>query len=59
MLAVNLRIIVLCTSILIDHPTLYFWFEAIVLNAVAFALIRAQGKRSLQLIRWIETHKEP
>jgi phosphatidylglycerophosphate synthase len=59
MLAVNLRIIVLCTSILIDHPTLYFWFEAIVLNAVAFALIRNQGKRSLQLVRWIETHKEP
>jgi phosphatidylglycerophosphate synthase len=59
MLAVNLRIIVLCISILIDHPTLYFWFEAIVLNAVAIALIRAQGYRSLQLVRWIETYKEP
>jgi phosphatidylglycerophosphate synthase len=59
MLAVNLRIIVLSISILIDHPTLYFWFEVIVLNAVAFALIRTQGKRSLQLVRWMETHKEP
>jgi phosphatidylglycerophosphate synthase len=59
MLAVNLRIIVFCISILIDHPTLYFWFEVIVLNTVAFALIRTQGKRSLQLVRWMETHKEP
>lgn len=59
MLAVNLRIIVLCISILIDHPTLYFWFEVLILNAVAIALIRTQEKRSLQMVRWIETHKQP
>jgi len=58
MLAVNLRVIVLCISILIDHPILYFWFEVLILNAVAFALIRTQGKRSLQLVRWMETNKE-
>jgi len=58
MLAVNIRIIVMCISILIDHPALYFWFEVIVLNAVAIALIRTQEKRSLQMVRWIETHKQ-
>jgi phosphatidylglycerophosphate synthase len=58
MLAVNFRVIVLCISILIDHPTLYFWFEILILNAVALALIRTQEKRNLQLVRWIDTHKE-
>jgi hypothetical protein len=57
MLAVNLRVIVLCVTILIDHPILYFWFELIILNGVAITLITAQEKRSLQLARWIETHE--
>jgi hypothetical protein len=57
MLAVNLRVIVLCVTILIGHPVLYFWFELIILNGVAIGLIRVQEKRSLQLIHWIETHK--
>jgi phosphatidylglycerophosphate synthase len=57
MLAVNLRVIVLCVTILIDHAALYFWFELIILNGVAIGLIRVQEKRSLQLIRWIETHE--
>jgi phosphatidylglycerophosphate synthase len=59
MLAVNLRIIVLCISILIDHPTLYFWFELLILNGVAIALIRTQSKRNFQLVRWMDAHKEP
>jgi hypothetical protein len=57
MLAVNLRVIVLCVTILIDRPVFYFWFELIILNVVAIGLIRVQEKRSLQLIRWIETHE--
>lgn len=57
MLAVNLRVIVMCTAILIDQVTLFFWFELLILNAVAFALFRAQEGRNAQLIRWLESHK--
>ena len=56
-LAVNLRVIVMCVTILIGQPTWYFWFELTVLNVVAFALIRTQESRNYQLVRWTETHK--
>ena len=58
MLAVNLRVIVMCVAILIDHPAFYFWFELTILNLIAFGLIRVQEKRNSQLVRWMEEHKE-
>ncbi len=58
MLAVNLRVIVMCTAILINQITLFFWFELIVLNAVAFMLIRAQEARNSNLIRWVQSPRE-
>lgn len=58
MLAVNLRVIVMCTAILINQITLFFWFELIVLNAVAFMLIRAQEARNSNLIGWVQSPRE-
>jgi hypothetical protein len=56
MLAVNLRVIVLCISVLVDFPTLYLWFELTYLNIVAFLLIRTQEKRNQEMVRWIDRH---
>ncbi len=58
MLAVNLRVIVMCLTLLVNRPVYYFWFELIFLNAVMFALIRAQEDRNKKLIRWVESHTE-
>ena len=56
MLAVNLRVIVLSISVLINQPTLYFWFELTYLNLVALLLILTQEKRNAELVQWIDRH---
>jgi hypothetical protein len=58
LLAVNFRVIVMSVCILIDRVTIFFWVELILLNLLAFAMIRAQESRTQQLIRWIDSHRE-
>jgi CDP-alcohol phosphatidyltransferase-like enzyme len=56
MLGTNVRIAVLFTSVLLDRVPIYFLFEFVVLNIVAWRVLTAQGERNTHLMRWIDTH---